>query len=122
LAARRSHSLPGSIAQGIFRPAAPLAILAIATRLRQDTRDFLSGALNEARLKELLLRQGQLNAALDLDKSDAQAAEPVAEPDSAPAQQRSTTTRLDGDSPQAVGAVKVSQIKILRPKKMPCTL
>ena len=35
---------------------------------------------HEARLKELLARQDQLNAALDLDKSDAQAAEPVPEP------------------------------------------
>jgi hypothetical protein len=36
---------------------------------------------HEARLKELLARQAQLNAALDLDKSDAQAAETVPEPD-----------------------------------------
>jgi hypothetical protein len=35
---------------------------------------------HEARLKELLARQGQLNAALDLDKSDAQAAESAGEP------------------------------------------
>ena len=34
---------------------------------------------HEARLKELLARQAQLNAALDLDKSDAQAAEPEAQ-------------------------------------------
>jgi hypothetical protein len=33
---------------------------------------------HETRLKELLGRQAQLNAALDLDKSDAQAAMPVA--------------------------------------------
>jgi hypothetical protein len=39
--------MPGSIAQGIFRPAAPPAILATATRPRQDTRDFLSGAYIE---------------------------------------------------------------------------
>ena len=36
---------------------------------------------HEARLKELLTRQAQLNAALGLDKSDAQAAETVPEPD-----------------------------------------
>ena len=35
---------------------------------------------HEARLKELLASQAQLNAALDLDKNDAQAAEPAAEP------------------------------------------
>jgi len=34
---------------------------------------------HEARLKELLPRQAHLSATLDLDKSDAQAAEPVAE-------------------------------------------
>jgi hypothetical protein len=34
---------------------------------------------HEARLKELLARQAQLNAALDFDKSDAQAAEPAVE-------------------------------------------
>jgi hypothetical protein len=70
---------------------------------------------HETRLKELLARQAQLNAALDLDKSDAQAAEPVAEPDSAPAQHRLMTTRLNGDSPQALSAGNVSQIKTLRP-------
>ncbi|MGO9541174.1 MAG: hypothetical protein ACLPN2_11345 [Terriglobales bacterium] len=32
---------------------------------------------HDARLKELLARQAKLNGALDLDKSDAQAAEPV---------------------------------------------
>lgn len=36
---------------------------------------------HEARLKELLARQTRLNAALDLDKSDAQAAEAATEPD-----------------------------------------
>jgi hypothetical protein len=36
---------------------------------------------HEARLEELLARQGQLNAALDLEKSDAQAAEAAGEPD-----------------------------------------
>jgi len=36
---------------------------------------------HEARLKELLARQAQLNAALDLDKSDAQAAEATTQPD-----------------------------------------
>jgi hypothetical protein len=35
---------------------------------------------HDARLKELLARQAQLNAALDLDKSEAQAAEPAVEP------------------------------------------
>ncbi len=36
---------------------------------------------HEARLKESPVRQARLNAALDLDQSDAQAAEPPAEPD-----------------------------------------
>jgi hypothetical protein len=35
---------------------------------------------HEGHLKELLTRQAQLNAALDLDKNDAQAAEPAVEP------------------------------------------
>jgi hypothetical protein len=35
---------------------------------------------HDARFKELLARQGQLNAALDLDKSETQAAEPAVEP------------------------------------------
>jgi len=35
---------------------------------------------HEAHLKELLARQAQLNAALDLGKNDAQAAEPAVEP------------------------------------------
>ncbi|MGO9062318.1 MAG: hypothetical protein ACLQU2_33890 [Candidatus Binataceae bacterium] len=43
----------------------------------QDQRPFE----HEARLKELLTRQAQLNAALGLDKSDAKAAETVPEPD-----------------------------------------
>jgi hypothetical protein len=36
---------------------------------------------HEGRLKELLARQAQLSAALDLDKSDAQAAEATTEPE-----------------------------------------
>jgi len=35
---------------------------------------------HETRLKELLGRQAQLNAALDLDKSDTHAVEPATEP------------------------------------------
>jgi hypothetical protein len=69
----------------------------------------------ETRLKELLARQAELNAALDLDKSNAQAAEQIAEPDSVLAQHRSTPARLDGDSLQASHSAKVSQIKPLRP-------
>jgi len=50
----------------------------------------------------LLVRQGQLNAALDLDKSDAQAAEPVA-PDAEPVAVHSRsgpiTRTTQGNSP-----------------------
>ena len=53
-----------------------------AERLKKALTDYQAQANrpfeHEARLKELLARQAQLNAALDLDKSDAQAAEPVA--------------------------------------------
>ena len=53
-----------------------------AERLEKTLTDYQAQANrpfeHEARLKELLARQAQLNAALDLDKSDAQAAEPVA--------------------------------------------
>jgi len=55
MAARRSHSLPGSIAHGIFRPAAPPAILAIATRLRQHTRDLVFGALSAFRADKIAM-------------------------------------------------------------------
>jgi hypothetical protein len=55
LAARRSHSLPGSLAQGIFRPAAPLTILAIATGMQQDTRDFLSGLQTRFNFSPIML-------------------------------------------------------------------
>ena len=55
-----------------------------AERLEKTLTDYQAQANrpfeHEARLKELLARQGQLNAALDLDKSDAQAAEPATEP------------------------------------------
>ncbi|MFZ0888048.1 MAG: hypothetical protein WA005_06325 [Candidatus Binataceae bacterium] len=51
-------------------------------RLEKTLSDYQAQANrpfeHETRLKELLTRQAQLNAALDLDKSDAQAAEPVA--------------------------------------------
>jgi len=50
---------------------------------------------HEAHLKELLARQAQINAALDLDKSDAQAAEPAVESVievAAPVQREPTTT------------------------------
>ena len=54
-------------------------------RLEKTLTDYRAQAKrlfeHEARLKELLTRQAQLNAALDLDKSDAQAAEPMPEPD-----------------------------------------
>src|SRR5271156_3241580 len=53
-------------------------------RLEKTLTDYQAQANRpfeqETRLKELLVRQTQLNAALDLDKSDAQAAEPAAEP------------------------------------------
>ena len=54
-------------------------------RLEKTLTDYQAQAQrpfeHEARLKELLARQAQLNAALDLDKSDAQAAEATTEPD-----------------------------------------
>ena len=54
-------------------------------RLEKTLTDYQAQAKrpfeHEARLKELLARQAQLNAALDLDKSDAQAAEAAPEPD-----------------------------------------
>jgi len=53
-------------------------------RLEKPLTDYQAQANrpfeHETRLKELLARQGQLNATLDLDKSDAQAAEPAVEP------------------------------------------
>ena len=53
-------------------------------RLEKTLNDYQAQANrafeHDARLKELLARQAELNAALDLDKSDAQAAEPAAEP------------------------------------------
>ena len=55
-----------------------------AERLEKTLTDYQAQANrpfeHETRLKELLVRQAQLNAALDLDKSDAQAVEPEAEP------------------------------------------
>ena len=60
---------------------------------------------HEARLKELLARQAQLNAALDLDKSDAQAAEAAAEPDletaAAPCRTEPVTVGARPNSPPA---------------------
>ena len=57
---------------------------------------------HEARLKELLARQAQLNAALDLDKSDAQAAEATTEPDietaALPCRTRSVTPGVQPNS------------------------
>jgi len=54
-------------------------------RLEKTLTDYQAQAQrpfeHEARLKELLARQAQLNAALDLDKSDAQAAEETTRPD-----------------------------------------
>ena len=59
--------------------------LSPAPTARQNSLDYQAQAKqafeHEARLKELLARQAQLNAALDLHKSDAQAAEPTTEPD-----------------------------------------
>jgi len=50
-------------------------------RLEKTLTDYQAQANrpfeHDMRLKELLVRQGQLNTALDLDKNDAQAAEPV---------------------------------------------
>ena len=54
-------------------------------RLEKTLTDYPAQAKrpleHEERLKELLARQAQLNATLDLDKSDAQAAEATTEPD-----------------------------------------
>ena len=56
-----------------------------AADTRQTLTDYQAQARrlfeHEARLKELLALQVQLNAALDLDKSDVQATEAVPEPD-----------------------------------------
>jgi hypothetical protein len=53
-------------------------------RLEKTLSDYQAQANrpfeHDVRFKELLGRQAQLNAALDLDKSDAQAAEPAVEP------------------------------------------
>ncbi len=88
-------------------------------RLEKTLSDYQTQANRpfeyDARLKELLARQAQLNAALDLDKSDAQVAEPVVEPDRTPAQHRSAVPPLNGDPPQALRRAKINQIKPLRP-------
>jgi hypothetical protein len=75
-------------------------------RLEKTPTDYQAQANrpfeHEARLKELLVRQAQLNAALDLDKSDAQAAEPVApdaEPVAAHSRSGPTTRTTQGNSP-----------------------
>jgi hypothetical protein len=68
-------------------------------RLEKTLSDYQAQANrpfeHEARLKELLVRQGQLNAALDLDKSDAQTVEPaippIVETATAPVRSRSDT-------------------------------
>jgi hypothetical protein len=66
-------------------------------RLEKTLTDYQAQANrpfeHEARLKDLLTRQAQLNAALDLDKSDAQAVEPPAENTVTPA-----TDSLNGQS------------------------
>src|SRR5690348_3319501 len=87
-------------------------------RPARENADRLSGPAyrpfeHEAHLKELLTRQAHLNATLDLDKGDAQAAEPseVTEPQGTAAQHRSTAARADGKSPQGVREMKASQIK-----------
>src|SRR5208337_1493355 len=59
---------------------------------------------HEARLKELLGRQAQLNAALDLDKSDAQAAEATAEPDTKTATVPCRTRSVTGAQPHSLPA------------------
>ncbi len=60
---------------------------------------------HEARLKELLARQDQLNSSLDLDKNDAQAAEATTEPDletaAAPCRSASVT---QGAQPNSLSA------------------
>ncbi len=71
-------------------------------RLEKTLTDYQAQAQrpfeHEARLKELLARQAQLNAALDLDKSDAQAAEAATEPDietaAVPCRTESVTPRV----------------------------
>ena len=68
-------------------------------RLEKTLNDYQAQANrpfeHDAKLKELLARQAQLNAALDLDKSDAQTAEldanPVTEPAVAPMRSRRET-------------------------------
>jgi hypothetical protein len=90
-------------------------------RLEKTLADYQTQANrpfeHEMRLKELLMRQAQLNATLDLDKNDAQAAEPAetTEPDRSPLQHRMTPPRPGGDSPQALSEIKVSRIKTLNP-------
>jgi hypothetical protein len=77
-----------------------------AERLEKTLTDYQAQANrpfeHEARLKELLVRQAQLNAALDLDKSDAQAAEPAVDPVTetavAPIRLRAAITRGPGQS------------------------
>jgi hypothetical protein len=68
-----------------------------AERLEKTPTDYQAQANrpfeHEVHLRELLACQAQLNAALELDKGDAQAAEP-ADPDSAPAQHRSAERRF----------------------------
>jgi len=60
---------------------------------------------HEARLKELLARQAHLNAALDLDKSDAQAVEAVPEPDIETAALPSRTRSvMPGEQPNSLPA------------------
>ncbi|MGO9056803.1 MAG: hypothetical protein ACLQU2_05360 [Candidatus Binataceae bacterium] len=75
-------------------------------RLEKNLSDYQAQAQrpfeHEARLKELLARQAQLNAALDLDKSDAQAAEATTEADleaaAAPCRSASVTLRAQPNS------------------------
>ncbi len=75
-------------------------------RLEKTLTDYQAQANrpfeHEAHLKELLARQAQLNAALDLDKNDAQAAEPALEPvietAAAPRRTESITQRVQRNS------------------------
>lgn len=78
-------------------------------RLEKTLTDYQAQANrpfeHEVRLKELLAHQAQLNAALDLDKSDAQAAEPAAEPPleaaAVPLSRGPSTPKIARNAPQA---------------------
>ena len=85
-------------------------------RLEKTLTDYQAQAQrpfeHEARLKELLARQAQLNAALDLDKSDAQAAEATTEPDIEAA---AAPCRTDSVTPAAHPGVFENTILVFSP-------